>query len=377
MSTFAFETITPAQALSIAATDSLTIAQPTGTAVGVTVLYAADGTNDIDLTLGGQTVVFGPGFAGLTQQAGHLTFADGSYLYVGDASANSYNSIFFNFSPSSNGAPTAAFGGAGDDNLSVNGPNDLLQGNAGNDVLTGAQGDDTIYGGQGDDTINVGAGSNFGQGNKGDDTITGAGTADTLLGGQGDDHISGAGILDGNLGNDSVSGSGQLLGEDGNDTLVSTGTGNDTLNGGNGDDSIVAGRGADSIAGGPGNDTISVTGGPETLSGGGGADKFIFGSGTTATGTVPAIVDWDGAQDTLSFLGYTPNPSDYTVITADNYADAVTMATEETTQHHFSFVGVQVGSDFIIFAGGSGGLTSVVDLVGRSMADFTASLNLV
>jgi Ca2+-binding RTX toxin-like protein len=375
MSTFAFETITAAQALSIAATDSLTVATATGTATIATVLYAADGTNDIDLNFGaGPATVFGPAFAALTQ-AGQLTFADGSILYVGDANANSYNALVF--SSSSNGASTAAFGGAGDDNLSVNGPHDLLQGNAGGDVLTGALGDDTIYGGQGDDQINVGAGLNFGQGNKGNDTVTGGGTADTLLGGQGDDHISGSGILDGNLGDDSISGSGQLIGEGGNDTLVSIGTGADTLNGGDGNDSIVAGHGADSITGDAGNDTISVTGGPETLSGGAGADKFIFGAGTTMTGTVPAIVDWDGTQDTLSFLGFTPNPSDYDAVAAPTYADAIAMATQLITQNHYSFVGVQVGSDFIIFAGGSSGPSSVVDLVGRSMADFDPNHNLV
>ena len=381
MSTFAFETITAAQALSIAATDSVSVAAATGTATGVTVLYAADGTNDIDVNfVGGQTIVFGPAFAALTQSPGQLTFADGSILYVGDANANNYNALFFSFSPNSNGASTAAFGGAGDDSLAVNGPHDLLQGNAGNDVLSGGPGDDTIYGGQGADQINVGDGVNFGQGNKGDDTLTGGnGTADTLLGGQGDDHITGAGFLDGNLGDDHVSGSGQLFGEGGNDTLTVTSIsgGKDTVSGGDGDDSIVAGHGADSVTGDAGNDTISVTGGPETLSGGAGADKFIFGAGLTSTGAVPAIIDWDGTQDTLSFLGFTPNPSDFASGTAATFADAIALATMDTTQAHFSFVAVQVGSDLILFAGGAGGPSSVVDLVGRSLADFTPTHNLV
>ena len=101
-------------------------------------------------------------------------------------------------------------------------------------------------------------------------------------------------------------------------------------------------------------------------------------TGTTTTGTVPAIVDWDGTQDKLSFLGFTPNPSDYTAnLTAATYADAVALATVKTEQNHFSFVGVQVGSDFILFAGGSSGPSAVVDLVGRSMADFDPSHNLI
>ena len=61
MSTFAFETITAAQALAIGPTDTLTVAAATGTATGATVLYAADGTGDIDVSfVGGGTLVFGP-----------------------------------------------------------------------------------------------------------------------------------------------------------------------------------------------------------------------------------------------------------------------------------------------------------------------------
>jgi Ca2+-binding RTX toxin-like protein len=383
MSTFAFETITTAQALAIGATDTLTVAAATGTAVGSTVLYQGDGTIDLNF-VGGQTVVFGANFATLSQ-AGLLTFADGSLLYVGDANANTFNSTFF--SGTSNGAQTAAFGGPGDDSLSVNGPHNVLQGNAGNDSLVGSVGDDTIYGGQDDDIIDVGGGVNFGQGNKGSDTLTGGGASDTLLGGQGNDNVTGTGFLNGNLGNDHVTGGGQLFGEGGNDTLTSSslnggvvigiGTTNDTLSGGDGDDSIVAGTGHDSITGDAGDDTISITGGGHTIAGGPGADKFIFGAGTTATGAVPAIVDWDGAQDTLSFLGFTPNPSDFTSVSAATYADALGMASKLTMQNHFSFVGVQVGSDFILFAGGAGGPSSVVDLVGRTLADFSPTHNLI
>ncbi|HLZ76794.1 calcium-binding protein [Phenylobacterium sp.] len=373
MSTFAFETITAAQALAIGSADSLTVAAATGTAVGATVLYQGDGTIDLNF-VGGQTLVFGPNLAALSQ-AGLLTLADGSILYVGDANSNTFNTLFFN--GVSNGAQAAAFGGAGDDSLSVNGAHNLLQGNAGNDSLTGAQGDDTIYGGQDNDVIDVGGGVNFGQGNKGNDTLTGSGTSDTLLGGQGNDNITGTGFLDGNLGDDHVSGSGQLFGEGGNDTLTSIGSGKDTLSGGDGNDSLVAGQGQDSITGDAGDDTISITGGAQVIAGGPGADKFIFGAGLTSTGNVPTIIDWDGTQDTISFLGFTPNPSDYTTATAATYADALADAQRLTMQNHFSFVGVQVGADFIIFAGGSGGPSSVVDLVGRSMADFDPHHNLI
>lgn len=381
MTTFAFETITAAQALVIGAADTLTFAQASGPATSVTVIYKASG--NIDLTLGARTVIFGPGLAALSQQPSQTAFADGTFLYVGTDGGDAFDSMgtFVSFT-----ASTAAFGGAGNDSLAVNGLHDVLQGNAGNDTLTGRLGNDTLYGGQGDDMIITGSGSafvtgyagaNFAQGNKGDDTISGGGTADTLLGGQGDDRISGTGFLNGNLGDDVVSGSGQLFGEGGRDTLTSIGSGRDTLSGGDGNDSLVAGAGADSLSGDAGDDVISVSGHAEVLSGGAGRDKFIFGAGTTTPGTVPSIIDWNGAEDTLSFLGYTPNPSDFTAITAADYPTAVAMATTLTTLNHFSFVGAQVGNDFILFAGSSGGISSVVDLVGRSLADFTVSHNLI
>lgn len=373
MATFAFDTITAPQALAIGATDTLTVAATSGTAIGATVLYQGDGTIDLNF-VGGQVLDFGANLASLSQ-AGRLTLADGSILFIGDTNNNTFNTL--TFSGTSNGAQAAAFGGAGDDSLSVNGPHNLLQGNAGNDSLIGAAGDDTIYGGQDNDVIDVGGGVNFGQGNKGNDTLTGSGTADTLLGGQGNDNITGAGFLNGNLGDDRVSGSGQLFGEGGKDTLTSIGSGNDTLSGGDGDDSIVAGLGKDSITGDAGDDTISITGGGNVIAGGAGSDKFIFGAGNTSTGNVPAIIDWDGAHDTLSFLGFTPNPSDYTTATAATYADALVTASRLTMQNHFSFVAVQVGPDVILFAGGAGGPSSVVDLVGRSLSDFDPHQNLI
>jgi Ca2+-binding RTX toxin-like protein len=347
MAAYSFETITAAQALAISGTDTLSISS--GTATSVTVAYLTDGSGDISITLGATTMLFGSGIAALSQIPGQLSFADGSQLFIGDGNDNVF---------SSGAVVAAAFGGDGSDNLVLNGPSGLLQGNAGADHLTGGQGDDTIYGGQGDDIIATGAGTNFAQGNKGNDTIVGGGVGDVLLGGQGNDNISGSGILDGNLGADTISGSGQLLGEGGDDSLSSTG-GHDTLNGGDGDD------------------TISVSGGFQSVTGGAGADTFIIGTGSTAPGSVAAITDWNGAEDKLSFVGLAPVASNFTSVSATDYNDAVFQANHLTSQNHFSFVAVQIGPDLVIFGGGSGGVTSVVDLVGRSLADFHVVQNLV
>lgn len=318
------------------------------------------------------------------------------------------------------GGSATLYGGQGNDFLTANGHDDFLQGNKGDDVLRGGT-HDTILGGQGNDVILGGSGildGNLGNdqvtgsglllGEDGNDTLTGEGTPgsfDTMLGGNGNDLLtsnvigaaSGA-SMDGGQGNDTIQGGqGQdtLTGGDGNDRLSDVGGQNQLLDGGEGDNTITASGGSGTIVSGAGNDVISAlhsshyiinagagddtitgSGGPDVITGGAGANKFIFGAGTTTPGTVPSITDWDGSQDKLSFLGFTPDPSNYTGVTAPDYDTAIAMATNLTTQNHFSFVGVQVGPDLILFAGSSGGINSVVDLIGRSLNDFHPSQNL-
>lgn len=383
MATYQFSTITTAQALALAPTDTVNI--DIGTANAATVLYIpAAGANpdEISLTEGGSTVAFSSAFATATK-----TFSDGSLLYVGGSG---------NDAPAALGATNdAMFGGLGDDTLSAGDGSNLLQGNQGSDVLNGGAGKDSIYGGADNDTINVGASANggfanFAQGNKGDDTISGSPTDDdTILGGQGDDligatsfsysvnngavtfHISGqsgggADYLDGNRGNDTVVGGGSggvVFGEDGNDLIYDAGTHN-TLDGGTGNDSIVAVQGGESISGGAGddlleanfgrsgtsgstldggdgNDAINVDGagndslvggagddtldggmGSDTMSGGPGADLFQVsdGFGGSTEAQLDTIVDWDGSQDRL-FFGTGNGNSSVGAANATNYIE--------------------------------------------------------
>jgi len=320
------------------------------------------------------------------------------------------------------GGLATLYGGQGDDVLTANGANDFIQGNKGNDFINGGT-HDTILGGQGDDFINRGNGildGNLGNdriigggllmGEDGNDFISGTGTVggfDTILGGNGDDQLDSTTIgavsgasMDGGEGNDTIEG-GQaadtLVGGNGDDRLSDTGGKNQLLDGGEGANTITAIGGSGTIVGGAGDDVISVqsttsrytinagggddtitaSGGPDVITGGGGGDRFILVAGATTPGMAPQILDWSGAVDKLSFRGFTPNPSDYASATASDYSTAVDTATRLTTQNHFSFVAVQVGGDLIVFAGGSGGLTSVVDLVGRSLADFDPTHNLI
>lgn len=408
MTDYFFETISPSQALSFVTGDTLFFTR--GTAVQSTVIYDANG--DITVSVGALSVEFAGSLA-LSWPGGYFSFPDGSHLYVGDANANIWNL-------QQDGNSAALFGGGGNDLFTLGAGGGVAQGNQGNDQITALGGSATLYGGQGDDVLTANGHDDFLQGNKGDDFLAG-GTHDTILGGQGDDVINhGSGILNGNLGNDHVTGGGLLLGEGGNDTLTGEGTpggfdtmlggdgndsltsnviggasgasmdggdGNDTIQGGQANDTLSGGDGNDSLSdlggrnqvldGGGGDDTISSSGGSNLISGGAGADKFIFGASSTAAGSVSAILDWDGSQDSLSFLGVTPNPSDYTAITAPDYATALTMATTLTTVNHFRFVGVQVGPDVILFAGDAGGPNSVVELVGRSLNDFSPTHNLI
>lgn len=360
MATYDFFTIDPRIAPNITSADQLTFSS--GTATDVTVIYVS--SSDIQITLDGRTVDFGPAVAAMSQgqPAGAFMFADGSLLFIGDDGNN-------RFVQGAVDRNEAVFGGAGDDTLEAGDGINLIQGNAGNDsIMSGMDLHDTIYGGQGDDYIGLGIaprngdiGGGFAQGNKGNDQIVGASDSpDTLLGGQGDDTIDGGGgnaadFLNGNLGNDLIKADGnndQAFGEGGNDTLqgyanslqvvshtLHGGDGNDVLIGyvlkdpfnqqfgarnslwgDAGDDSLVSSSPQpDDLHGGDGNDTLSTDGanGGDTLMGDAGNDSLL----ANATGDVlqggsgndyitdnfgNSSIDGGDGNDTIFYFGFRP-----------------------------------------------------------------------
>jgi len=141
-----------------------------------------------------------------------------------------------------------------------------------------------VSGTTGNDTIQVGSAS------AGVNPPTGStNSADTISTGNGDDSIDGGG------GGDSISaGSGYdtILGSSGNDT-VDAGTENDSLSGGDGNDSLYGAEGDDQFESGAGNNT---------LAGGGGADVLICSSGhDSLSGGIGAdFLDGGGGNDTIS-----------------------------------------------------------------------------
>jgi Ca2+-binding RTX toxin-like protein len=301
MGTYAFETITAAQALAITATDSLTF--DSGPSNQVTVLYnpsspsAVGGT--ITVVAGGRAVEFAAALSAISQGE-QLHVGDGSRLFIGDEGPNTASAPTL-------AANDALYGGGGADMLDGGSGDDLLQGNAGKDNIVGGIGRDVIYGGQDDDRIMTTAPvdpnpnvpfpfdtGDFAQGNKGNDTIEGSLGNDTLLGGQGNDLLDGFGgpdFLNGNLGDDTVTGTGGIYGEDGNDRLIGRGP-TDTIDGGAGNDRITSTGGR--VDGGQGADSIETDGGNNTVFGGDGADTINGSNGASATAFRQAFFGDDG-----------------------------------------------------------------------------------
>ena len=208
------------------------------------------------------------------------------------------------------------------------------------DVLKGDHNDgDTIYGLGGNDKITALNGNDFLFGGTGDDRILAAGGNDLIWGGLGNDYIDGGAGIDtvaytdasGAVTVDLAITTAQNTGVYGIDTLIrveniitgsdadtvrgnglanmiSTGDGNDFIDGRAGNDQLNGGQGADTIYGGAGNDTITTDGGVaanDFVDGGAGIDTldylFAVSGVTSPLGGLPGVVVDLGlttAQDT-------------------------------------------------------------------------------
>lgn len=388
MTAYAFNTITPQQALAIQAGDTLTFAG--GPANRVSVAYDPDGVPVLParvyVTFEGRTVTFGTGLTELAK-AGGLVMADGSQLYIGDGGNDRFNGA---------ASDDAAYGGVGADSLNGGAGADLIQGNSGDDELVGGEGADTLYGGQGDDVIYTsrevggvaGERGDFAQGNLGNDEIFGGAGNDTLLGGQGRDFLGGSDgndYLSGDLGED------ELNGGLGNDTLqggfgddiLSSGFGADLLNGGDGNDRLVSqGPEASTLNGGAGDDTLTAAGaGRDILYGDTGQDRFEFVAKTAPSlGVEAEIRDWEMHDklhfDAVSVLSAPASilPRSYSEFVADNYATALSIANENISATGAVYVAAQVGGNVYVFADTgdpTDGADIAVLLVGRNLADIS------
>lgn len=381
MTIYAFETITPAQALGIQASDAVTFAG--GPARGVSLAYniPAAGPATLTVTYAGRSVEFGLDLLEISE-AGRLTFADDSRLLAGGTD---------NDDLTGGAKDDALFGGQGNDTLAGQDGNDFVQGNQGADRLSGGLGRDTVLGGQGEDVIQTGVNTageagDYAHGNMGADTVTGGAGNDTLLGGQGNDRIGGGDGIDylsGDLGHDELRGGAHAdtqFGGAGDDSIYSGG-GADTISGGDGADMIiVSGGGGASVEGDDGDDTIlAASPGKDVLLGGAGADRFEFvSSNRPAEGQDDEIRDW-GASDTLHFDHfsiYSVTQAQYAEVTAASYANALAQANALIAGGEVLYVAAQVGGDVVVFADTNGtaadGAETAVVLAGRSLAHIEA-----
>jgi Ca2+-binding RTX toxin-like protein len=206
-------------------------------------------------------------------------------------------------------------GGTGNDTLVGNALTNILTGGGGNDVLTGNDGDDVLKGGLGNDTLNGGVGIDTAdlsdasndlvvildaQGNTtvdagaagidtlvaiesviggaGNDTLTGNDSDNTLRGGGGNDTLTGGlGVDTADL-SDATSRVALILDASGHDVITATGSGTDTLNGienvtsGSGDDILNGNSAANVLTGNSGNDILVGNSGNDTYYGGDGGD---------------------------------------------------------------------------------------------------------
>ncbi|MCD1585912.1 M10 family metallopeptidase C-terminal domain-containing protein [Halomonas sp. IOP_14] len=215
-----------------------------------------------------------------------------------------------------------AIGGSGNDTITGNDLNNVLDGGAGSDAMAGGKGSDTYYVDDTSDVIceklNAGTdkvlssvsfvlGSNIenlelissaaidGTGNSLANEIIGNNARNNLNGGIGDDTLygrDGDDYLAGAAGNDT------LRGENGADLLIG-GDGIDLLYGGNGDDHLLGGMGNDSLLGGAGNDILRGGLGNDSLWGHAGADVFRFDSEINGLPNIDQILDFTVNEDQI------------------------------------------------------------------------------
>jgi Ca2+-binding RTX toxin-like protein len=137
----------------------------TGTVNGESIKITRDGQGNYVLTSNnGPTRTFGAaGLTGIRVDAG-----DGNDVIQVDSGVT---------------LPSELHGGAGEDNLTGGGGNDMLFGEDGSDVLTGQNGDDVAVGGAGTDLVSGGNGRDVLIGGAGTDYVAGENGDDILIAG--------------------------------------------------------------------------------------------------------------------------------------------------------------------------------------------------
>lgn len=226
------------------------------------------------------------------------------------------------------GGKDAMFGGLGNDKLYGDGGNDLLLGDKGGDLLNGGNGNDILSGGAGNDILKGGKGKDtafFAEGNGNDITVKLSikTKQDT---GEGKDRLSSIENVTTGSGNDLLEGNDRA-------NILSAGDGDDRLYGLKGNDRLFGGDGNDLLQGGRGNDR---------LEGGDGADTFVFSRGDGSDTIKDYNPDLDGVRIKRGASDY----SDLTITQSGNDVE-VTFANVSITFDGLDVA--QMTSDQFIF----------------------------
>jgi serralysin len=206
-----------------------------------------------------------------------LRAASLAYEYNGGGSVSYVSDIYGGFTIAANVDIENAIGGSGNDEITGNSSNNVLEGGAGDDTLTGYDGNDTLIGGAGDDTYVIHDVGDVVIENirKGSDLVW-SWVSYTLSA-----NVENLTLIDDG---DAIEGTGNALDNEitGNTDAnsLSGGGGNDTLDGGDGDDTLSGGSGRDTLLGGDGNDTLDGGARNDVLNGGGGTDTASYASAT-------------------------------------------------------------------------------------------------
>jgi Ca2+-binding RTX toxin-like protein len=231
-----------------------------------------DGGGGNDVICGGDgndTIVGGPGQDALSGDAGNdsLDGGPGLDLAVFYWSPTGVNASLATNTATGWGTDTLAnFEGLvgsnlGDDTLTGDAHDNLLDGRGGNDVLLGGQGSDVLDGDAGNDVLDGGPGTDLVFYDYSPYAVV-ANLATHVARGWGTDTLRSVEDLHGSMLSDVLIGNGGpnlLNGHNGNDRIVGGG-GSDLIYGEQGNDQLLGGPGRDFLKGGPGKDVVD--GGP-------------------------------------------------------------------------------------------------------------------
>jgi serralysin len=217
------------------------------------------------------------------------------------------------------------YGGDGDDEIGYSSYHDEV----GNDFIDAGNGNDRVYAGSGNDSVYAGTGHDLVQGGDGNDYISGGDGYDTLNGGAGNDWIDGGYGLDVMNGGTGVDTLDVRFWDFGYTVNMTTGLTNypgetatnfENVYTGAGSDSVIGTVGDNLISTGAGNDRLNGYGTAfnnaaqiDTLYGGDGADTFVLGGSWGVSYVEPGngyaiIADWNPLEgDRIEVRGSTSN----------------------------------------------------------------------